>query len=239
MNKLSLFILFIPFLAKAAVIPAPVTHLFIPTGFDDNDSVEFVVSGYFPDTCYSKNRVDVQVEKNTIKVDVTAIQHEKKNPYDLAMCSQMIIPFYEVITVGQLDKANYNVIVNGKTRHELTGSVSIIEASSNQIDDYLYAHLSYIEVNHQDPTQITLVGMRPSDCIEIDRVEFIKNGKDVLAILPIMKQTRQHCPMKMTPYKIPVKVDYSGLNHREVLLYARSMEGKSVSSIVRNAPVSQ
>jgi hypothetical protein len=48
--------------ASAGVVPAPVDHLFVPNGFDNNDNVEMVVTGKFPTNCYSRNKVETKVE---------------------------------------------------------------------------------------------------------------------------------------------------------------------------------
>jgi hypothetical protein len=63
-------------------------------------------------------------------------------------------------------------------------------------------------------------------------VEYRSNNKDTVTIMPIMKKVRDFCPMKMTPLEIPVRFDPSELSHSKVLLMSRTIDGRSVNSLV-------
>lgn len=214
--------------AAAEVIVAPVDHAFVPQGFDSNDSVEFVVTGNFPNTCYSRNKVDVKVVNDTIKVQISALDNNEKGK----ACAQVLIPFKEVVNVGNLQGGKYNIVINEKTKFEINEKVKVDEASTNDVDDHIYALVEYIDLGFVESGSAMLVGWSPSDCLQLDHVEYISNGKDTLSILPVMKKVSDFCPMKMTPLSIPVKYDRSAFQGDKILLYTRTIEGKSVNSLV-------
>lgn len=210
------------------VIVAPVDHVFVPQGFDSNDSVEVVVTGTFPNTCYSRNQVEVKIVNDVIKVDINALNNTKKGKN----CAQMMIPFKEVVSVGNLQGGKYSIVVNEKSKYELNDKIQVTTASSNNVDDHIYALVEYIELGFVESGDAILMGWTPSDCLELDHVEYVSNGKDTLSILPIMKKVSDFCPMKMMPMNIPVKYDRNAFSSDKILLYTRTIEGKSVNTLV-------
>lgn len=207
--------------AYAEIVSAPVKHLYLPDGFDSNDAVEVVVTGVFPSACFSRNDVKVKVIDDVIDIKVTAISQEKTRS-----CPDMVVPFKEVVHVGTLQGGEYKVVVN-KT---LEDNFSIMEASSSSVDDHIYAAIEYIEKKSQK--EVVLHGWRYSNCIDLDKVEVVSNKKDTLSILPVMKQLSSFCPMKMMPTQYAVKVDLSSMKMKEPLLHVRTMDGKSINSII-------
>ncbi|MBY0517280.1 MAG: hypothetical protein K2P81_10245 [Bacteriovoracaceae bacterium] len=231
---LSVFALILaaPLFAQAPqVIEAPVEHLFIPAGFDNNDNVELVVTGHFPNPCYGRNDVTVDVRGDVVDVKVTSlVRGDEKS----AACAAMIVPFKEVIPVGNLQGGDYKVQVNASTRFEIKENLKIEEAASQNQDDHIYALVDYIELGFLggESGSAMLVGWKPSDCLELDRVEYVKNGKDTVTILPIMKKVSEFCPMKMTPLSIPVAFNPGEFSYEKILLMSRTIEGKSVNALV-------
>lgn len=207
--------------ANPDVVPAPVKHLYLPEGFDSNDAVEVVVTGAFPNTCFSRNDVKVKVVNDQIDIKITAMSQEKDR-----RCPDMVVPFKEVVHVGTLQGGDYKVVVNNK----LQDKFSIAEASSNSVDDHIYAAIEYIEKKSQD--EVVLHGWRYSNCIDLDKVEVVSNKKDTLSVLPVMKQLSDFCPMKMMPTQYNVKVDLSSMKMKEPLLHVRTMDGKSINTII-------
>jgi hypothetical protein len=227
--KLSYFAFFISSLALAQpeIIPSPVKHLYVPHGFDSNDSVEVVVTGLYPNACYSRNKVEVKVQGERIDINVTAIAPEKNfNRF----CPDMVVPFKEDITIGNLQGGEYEVRVNAWAPNALTKNLMIAEASSNAVDEHLYAAIEWVERKSKE--EVVLHGWNYSNCVVLDKVQVSSNGSDTLAVLPIMKQVSDFCPMKMMPVAIPVKLDMSSMKMNEPLLHVRTMDGKSVNAIV-------
>lgn len=221
----------IPVAHALEVISAPVDHLFVPAGFDNNDNVEVVVSGHFPSSCYSRNKVDVNVVADRIEVKITAIDRRAS----AEKCIDVAVPFVEVVTVGNLQAGSYKIHVNESSKSRLTGKLSVAESRSHSMDDFVYSYVDHIELGFAGGTSGSawLRAQLPSPCLEFDHVEYLSNGSDVISIMPIMKQVSDFCPMKMVPYEIPLRYDLSALPAKQVLLFSRSMDGKSVSTIVK------
>jgi hypothetical protein len=228
--KLSLLALFIPTLAMAQpdIIPSPVKHLYVPHGFDSNDSVEVVVTGLYPNACFSRNKVDVVVKDDIIDISVTAISPEKSTT---RFCPDMVVPFKEDITIGNLQGGDYEVRVNAWAAAGLKKNLLIAEASSNAVDEHLYAAVEWVE--KKTDKEVVLHAWNYSNCIVLDKVDVSSNNSDTMAILPIMKQISDFCPMKMMPMKVPVKLDFSSMKMNEPLLHVRTMDGKSVNTIIQ------
>ena len=87
-------------------------------------------------------------------------------------------------------------------------------------------------VEQKSENNFILHGMRYSPCFELDKVEVVSNKKDTLSILPIMKQVSDFCPMKGMPVAYPVKLDFREMKMKSPLLHVRTLDGKSVNSIV-------
>ncbi len=214
--------------AQPDVVMAPVEHLYLPAGFDSNDAVEVVVTGNFPNSCYARNDVKVAVKDDIVDIKVTAISHEKNFP--AARCPDMVVPFKEVVHVGNLQGGDYKVRVNAGTEYALQDKLNIEEASSNSVDEHIYAAIEYVE--RKGKNDFVLHGWRYSNCIDIDRVEVKSNNKDTLSIMPVMKQLSTFCPMKMMPTQYPVKLDFNSVKINQPLLHVRTMDGKSVNSVI-------
>lgn len=208
-------------LAAPQVVPAPVKHLYVPEGFDSNDAVEVVVTGHFPNPCFSRNDVAVTVSGDLIDVSITALVPEEK-----ISCPDMLVPFKEVVSVGNLQGGEYKINVNRK----LTDKLVVEEASSSAVDEHLYAAIDDIEKRADG--KFVLNGWRYSNCIEFDKVEVRSNHKDTLSVLPIMKQVSDFCPMKMMPVSFEVSLDFRDVKIDEALIHVRTMDGKSFNSLV-------
>lgn len=216
--------------AQPSIILAPIDHLYIPEGFDSNDSVEVVVTGSFPNPCYTRNKVDVKVNGDIVDIKVTSISPDHRNLLTARHCPEMVVPFKEVVAIGNLQGGDYDVRVNEGARHALADKMLISEAASNSVDDNIYAAIEYVEKKSQ--TDYVLHGWRYSNCMELNEIKVIPNKKDTLSLLPIMKKVSDHCPMKGMPVAYPVKLDFNGLKIKQPLLHVRTMDGKSVNTIV-------
>ena len=113
--------------AQTQVIDAPVDHVFVPAGFDNNDNIELVVTGEFPNPCYKRNDVKVEVVDDVIDIKVTSIvsQDDKST-----MCAAMVVPFKENVIVGNLQGGDYKIVVNRNSGFELKSKIHVAEATS-------------------------------------------------------------------------------------------------------------
>ncbi len=203
----------------------PVDHIYVPSGFDSNDTVEIVVTGFLPNLCHKSPAANVNITGRDVDIEITSLYYHESNPY----CPSMVVPFTQSVKLGLLDKGTYNIKVNGKSPWELEEQIKIKQSTSNAIDDFQYAYVNYID---KDVTagEVVLRGYNPSDCFELEKIEYVHNGNDTYSILPKMKQVRSFCPMKMVPFKYRWKVP-NDLNKSRVLLHVRTMDGQSVNTI--------
>ncbi len=169
----------------------------------------------------SRNDVQVTIHEDNIDVRVTALMPDQK-----INCPDMMVPFKEVVSIGNLQGGDYKITVNEKLKDTLT----VVESSSNAIDEHLYAAIDNVEKKANG--KFVLHGWRYSNCVEFDKVEVISNNKDTLSVLPIMKQVSDFCPMKMMPVSFEVKLDFRDVKVDEALIHVRTMDGKSFNSIV-------
>jgi hypothetical protein len=216
-------------LFSSHVMAQTVDHLFIPNGFDNNDNVELVVTGKFPNPCYTHNKVEVDVKNDSIYIEVTSLSNQAKS-----LCEDMKIPFSETVSIGNLQAGDYNVFVNQGSRNELRGKLDVAVSGSSSVDDHFYAQVDYVELGFTGGLSgdAVLVGSSVSPCLKLDHVEYISNKNDTLSILPIMKKVSQDCPEKRSRLSIPVKFDPRKLNAQKILLFVRSIDGKSVHAFV-------
>lgn len=214
--------------SSAGILPRleeiPVDEIYSPKGFDSNDDVEVIVSGWLPNLCYKVPQAKYEVKGNVIDIKIQA----RKYMDEFNSCAEMVVPFLKSVRVGLLNKGLYEVKVNGK----ISSSMFVNQASSDAIDDVVYANVEYVQ-KMEGKRQVVLKGYNPSDCFVQDRVEFIDNGKNVYSVLPVMEQVSDHCPMKMVPFEWEVEVP-SKLKEDRVLLHVRAMDGKSVNSLFPN-----
>ena len=204
-------------------------HVFAPKGFDNNDSSEIVVTGLLRNLCYKAPKATATVVGNQILVRVTALHIRAPGGY----CAQMAVPFQEVIRLGVLTAANYQVVVTSQApATPLETNLGVMEASTSSIDDFVYANVDWIET-FKDSRRAVLHGYNPSDCFELDGIQLVSNAKDAYSVLPIMKQVRTTCPLKMVPFAYEFQVP-AELTASEILLHTRVLDGKSVNKIFFN-----
>lgn len=219
-------------LADNPALPSEVDILaddvFAPKGFDNNDAAEIVVSGMLQNLCYKAPKATATIEGNVIKVRVTAL-HIRGSEY----CAQMWVPFTEVVSLGVIPAGNYSVkVVSQPAAQPLETTLTVVEASTSSIDDFVYASVDWIET-FKSSRRVVLHGFNPSDCFVLDTIQLVSNGKDAYSVLPIMKQVYDFCPRKMVPFAYEFNVPHE-LSARKILLHTRVLNGKSVNAIFYN-----
>ncbi len=84
----------------------PITHIYVPSGFDNNDSSEIIISGYLPDSCYKAPTSQFVINGNKIFVTVSAIHVSG------IICADIVVPFIETVRLGALKAQKYSIVVN-------------------------------------------------------------------------------------------------------------------------------
>lgn len=236
--------LLMPFQGQAAkldpnskVVMAQIEDLYIPTGFDTNDTIEIAVSGTVPSPCYSKREVKVEQAGQKIAIQITATKRTiTSTPSGNSLCPMVLVPFLEVVNLGSLHGGSYEITVNGKALEQqdgqaVKGLLAVTDASQLEIDDYLYALTEYVEKDLRT-NRYYINGYNYSDCLALKEVKYVTNEKNVVSVMPVMEQTRDFCPRKMVPFKYEINPPLDTLKSQRVLIHVRSADGKSVNSLV-------
>jgi hypothetical protein len=213
------------------VVEAPVDHVFVPNGFDNNDHVEVIVTGKFPNPCYVRNKSEVKIKDDVIHIKITSLSMDDPA---YTKCEPLKIPFTEVVNIGSIQGGKYKIVVNEGGDYEKREAITIETSSSESIDDNIYAMVEYVDTGFTGGASgdAILISNSPSPCLVLDRVDYLSNKSDALSVLPIMKKISSDCPEKNVRLEIPVKFDPSKFNADKILLYVRTIEGRSVHTII-------
>lgn len=187
------------------VIVAPVAKLLVPQGFDSNDRVEIVARGTFENSCMRVGQAsqEVDVENKVIRVKVLSYDYSKLD----VMCAQMETPFIQSVNVGVLPSGTYRVELEGNTT--VASTVRVVEAKTASPDDYMYAPVSNVSVEHNvrgDVQTVELRGKYPRmlvGCMKIDEVRVTESPREVLVVQPIahVEKDAAKCP-KALDFKV-------------------------------------
>jgi len=224
------FLLFISFAFSAVsfagprIIVAPISNLFVPTGFDDNDNTEIIVSGNFPSSCYKvgPSFATVEFSSKIIKLTVSAYKYE-------GICAQVLTPFLQSVRVGIVPSGDYQVIIDGST---LTDRAVISKSRTISPDDYLYAPVdnAKIEINALANQQIlTIEGTFPYTfigCAIMKDIKIIHNAPKILEVLPIMELVDDsRCLREVNQFIVKKELDHN--LETNSLIHVRVLNGLS------------
>ncbi len=204
-----------------------VSRVFTPKGLDSNDNSVVILDGYLPDGCYRLTQPVVQVndELKTISIQARAY-------YFNVPCIEALVPYTQEIELGMLTGGNYR-IENGEG-HQI-GSLAVKKAQSKYPDDFLYAPVEELILDQKEtaPNQhvATIRGRFTNSCMYIDHVD-TKYFPDTVEILPVMAIRKGNCADVEIPFSLDVELDASRLTPGRMLVHTRSLNGRSVSSIL-------
>ena len=211
-------------------VPAPVEKIFIPYGFDNNDNVEVILQGKFPDTCYQVGRTGYKVDKDKKEIHVwsTAFDYAQ----DGNICNEVLVPFLQKVSVGILPKGTFKVVLDSP--NSVNANLVVSEATTSMPDENLYApvHSAYLNSEGRGSQEVTLVGSFPmlyKGCMILKEVKVYRNPIDILVILPIAEIVDDgRCAVnKNTEFKINKTIEEP--IRGEGLLHVRVSNGSSVN----------
>jgi hypothetical protein len=208
----------------------PVVDVYSPFGFDSNDNTEIVVSGYLPNLCHQHPMTDIEVIGNTIYVEVRSYYYHPSNPYCPGVEN---VPFITTVSMGILPAGMYDIVVNKGIRSKKS-KIGIRQATSDLIDESIYANIQYIEESEAGRS-VNLVAMNFVDCLRLKEVRHKVHGQTI-SILPILEQYKGECKKsnKIQKYKFDVPRLKVG-DKQGILLHVRKMDGRSVNHLYRSA----
>jgi hypothetical protein len=228
----ALFGLAVVFMISSAVALADHTEqvtadrLFVPTGFDDNDHTQVVLDGFFPNSCYQIDEVEVIVHPDENMVHLTP----KARVMD-GICLNVIVPFTYVAEIGVLPQGNWKVEI---TTNRLVKDLPIAEAASAGPDDEMYAALenTYIVYDPEARRDVVILeGRYTNSCMRWLESRLIHAVPDVLELRPVVTiDERDDCIDGNFPFE-GVKVSLPTLDPGRYLLHARSMNGGALNRV--------
>ena len=209
---------------------APLSRIYIPNGFDDNDNTEVVIQGKLTSTCYHSGDTKVSIDAKTknITVDADVLF------YPDTFCIQSITPYIQEVKTGILDKGTYKVsYVNDPSVHE---TFEVKARTTESPDDFLYAPVknAFVEVNYSTGKQVLkLQGTFPhmfDGCMVIKDVRVNMEQVDVLVVLPIAEIVHGAiCDQQPADRSFQVTKGLSRPFEGEGLLHVRTLDGKSLN----------
>lgn len=220
---------------RPALVEAPVSTVYAPGGFDDNDNIQVVIEGIFPNTCYKSGPSKVSIAGERIQIAQMAYYYD-------GHCFQMMVPYEKVIDIGILKAQNYSVFVADEVSP--SAFLPVKEAKNDKTDDHLYAPVKKAELVSKNPYVLELIGIFPNRMMQIDHVIVNRPLNHVIDVLPIAKvdETRRSGigsaggSLAEAPVPFTHTVDLSDIQagiqeSGRFLIHIRSLNGQSVNLI--------
>jgi hypothetical protein len=216
---------------------APVSNVFVPVGFDDNDYVEVIIHGHFSNSCNKMGPVIGVSDSETREVQISA----RSLKYFGNECIPMAIPFVQSVKLGQLKAGEYDVSLRGGSP-SFSRTLVVAPSTSSTADDNLYAPVDEVDFKPvsgaEDLYSLTVSGIFPRadlGCMQLEEVKVL-TFEDVLVVLPIARFEKDPslCAPSLTPFDRTFKVskDVKLDLKRDTLIHVRVLNGQSVNKVV-------
>ncbi|MBL4818689.1 MAG: hypothetical protein JKY15_05595 [Deltaproteobacteria bacterium] len=210
----------VPELPRQRVVHLMPEKVFIPKGFDSNDSSEVIISGWYPNPCYEPLEAEVIKENGQIFITPRAKLIQRSD----RVCIAMAVPYVKSIKLGMMKP--------GLTKISMldiwTGHLEVEPEGKDSIDDHLYGKVTHVRSGDK---ALFVEIEQPSSCITFDSFKFISNNKDTCAVLPIMKQVQRVCPKDPRVFEYRFDIPAECQIAEKVLFHIRSLGGESVNHI--------
>jgi hypothetical protein len=224
-------------------IEVPLEAVLTPyRGYDDTNNIEIVLHGSLPNTCYRIDRYKVEkVNDRVLQIHQYAV---KKND---GVCGEdnalpehlkMIVPFTTVASLGRLSAEDYTYKYVDVEKKTIERTFNVKEAHKTTVDDYPYAAVSNVfagdVVKKGQPISVTVSGVYTNSCAYLDDDSFkVEKQNDVYVVLPVLKmKSGVVCAQSLIPFSKNLVLNPPDKNGH-YLVHVRSMNGKSVNSIVQ------
>lgn len=219
-------------LSTSAATPARekiyVQDVYTPEGFNVYENSQVVVTGVLPNLCHKSPKVSKEIKDNQIKIELTSLVYDQSNPF----CPEAVLPFKKTIDLGELKKGDYEVIINDGTDQEKRENLRVDGIDPVNLNpDRIYANVTDIEIDNNDPAHITLKAYNPSTCFEMDKLTINLDQEGTYTVSPVMRQRDEFCAYKMVPFDIDVNLPLQE-GDKNILLHVKTMDGDSLNRII-------
>lgn len=216
------------------VLPAKISDVFIPLGFDDNDNVELIIHGHFPNSCYRTGAAIAQVDDESKEITIQAKSYFYANAEE---CVEMTNPFTQSIRLGTLTAGSYKIVVQNDS--STYPNLEVAHSAVLAPDEYLYAPVDFVNlVPTQDGPHSYMMSVAgnlpklPDGCLRIKELKTHFSPANVLIVLPIMqKLSQEECrsggfaPQDSSRFELNKSIQFENPGH--YLIHVRSISGES------------
>lgn len=216
--------------SKPSLVNAPISRIYTPTGFDDNDNAQVIVEGEFENTCFKVGPVRLKVnrEDQVVQFQLMAIQYK-------GTCLQVKTPFIKTIDLGILPEGKYKVVSVGKSSEPAV--LGIRHTESRMADDFLYAPVDAALIRNTEQGErriLTISGTLPNTCMKFgtDQNTIIakQTTKDIIEVLPVVDMYEGACLDVMVPFTKAVVLP-DDIPTGKYLIHIRTLNGQSYNRV--------
>lgn len=201
-------------------------HIFIPTGFDDNDDVELVVDGVFNSSCYRLAQGSATIDR-----EQRAIVLHPRAHFDAGACLAVFVPYTYTFELGKLAAGSWTVRTGDGL---LSATLEVSEAQTSGPDNQLYAAIDNASVERRPDgqAQVVLEGQYTNTCMRWVGATIVNKNPQVIEVMPIVRVDQgEHCRDETFPFK-GVAVPLPAMPSGRFLLHVRSMHGRSLNHVL-------
>ena len=206
----------------------PIESVFIPEGFDNNDSVQIVIHGKLPNSCYQVGYTSTELDQETNKLYISLVAYEY-----VGECSEYGAPYHLPVHAGLFRKAGSYGVYDKKSGIYL-GSLTVGKAKAGPggTDELDYAPVLDGFLNDTPKgKELVIRGAFNWSCLEISDIKVIPQ-QNVVVVLPQMKRNPEvKCAVGEFGYEVKRAITEK-LPKGEFLLHVRSMGGQSINKVV-------
>ena len=215
------------------LVPSPIEKVFVPQGFDDNDNVEVVLHGHFPNSCYKVGPVTAQFDAATNTYTVEARSYYYTGGM---LCAQMVVPFIQTASLGLAAQGTYKVVVKGRPVVEAR-PLDVVHSHSRGPDDYLYAPVAVagLKTTNADADQVVVEGEYPYmfiGCMEIREIRTSLTPDNVVIVQPIAELRGDADCVHHRPTFAFTQSLGQKLPDGEYVVHVRTLNGNSLNRFV-------
>lgn len=224
-------------------IDIPVESALAPVeGYDDNDNVEVVLTGYLPDACHTlaesfvehgADGKSIQVHQYALRKDEGVCAHGASMPPHMAL----MVPFTVTVPIGRLPSAEYRIEYLGQGGTSRHRRLNVAIAAVPTIDNYSYAGVTSVTapdlVSSRQDVKVKVSGLLNSTCTALDDSIRIVKENDVYVVLPVLKIRRGViCAQTLVPFQ--KEVTLGRLAPGKYLVHVRSMNGRAMNRVIHS-----
>jgi len=217
------------------MVTVNLTHAFLPYGFDNNDRIQAMVEGVFPNPCHKLTR------DYTVKVDETAKKISiEQNAYQYTgFCVALFVPFSQTIDFGIISTAGDYEVMDAQSK-AVIGTLNVSEprnpTSDLGPDDFLYAPVrdAFITKDAAGNPQLVVRSVYADSCTTLDASNIlIDYQKEVIVVEPrATKPTTGTGVCEPTLREEEVEKPLVDMPKGTFLLHVRSANGEAINKIV-------